>query len=328
MLEYTAYDLFKMLRPTSNSSPTLFPKLKSFTYLLESSGLRVSSEEKVNPWLYFYNEKTERLMLIQPPVYYAGQKDMDTVIEFLIKKEVLPKKCPQVVLCVLGEDDDFPGTNIKYGPRATFWDFSEFALNSDADYEKIWSWNSSTRLEPYSLNVFMRIFRYLEYLCGEYNVFSRSPKTEINRQHYEGFAKVLDKQAKADLKKLESFERPVTLERIQQVVKSDNDLIRILQITQETALKDISEFEYLKRELLRFKEIYTLRTEQGINYLGIFGLFGSFTAQEKLHAVTKFLEDETQPLEEAAEQGELGKLITAYQEAKKQMPVHHYNSFS
>ena len=66
----------------------------------------------------------------------------------------------------------------------------------------------------------------------------------------------------------------------------------------------------IRRELIGFQRIYELRVKHHQKYLGIFGLFGTHTAQEKLNAVTKFLEDPNKPLDKAAQQGELGKLIS------------------
>ena len=53
-----------------------------------------------------------------------------------------------------------------------------------------------------------------------------------------------------------------------------------------------------------------------MNYLGRLGLFGAYSAQEKYNSVEKFLNNETLPLDPAAKQGELGKLIKSYQDAQ------------
>ncbi len=70
----------------------------------------------------------------------------------------------------------------------------------------------------------------------------------------------------------------------------------------------------LKTELMSFKQIYAERVTSGKKYLGMFGIFGNFTAQQKLDAVTKFLANKKEPLDAAAREGKLGKLIQKYQE--------------
>lgn len=97
--------------------------------------------------------------------------------------------------------------------------------------------------------------------------------------------------------------------------------IKMVQLSQQALIPDDTNLSYrarlLKQELICFREIYVERIRLKQHYLGKYGLFGAFTAQQKFNAVDQFLKDEHLPLDSAAQQGELGKLIKAYQNELK-----------
>lgn len=252
--------------------------------------------ERYTQGFYSYNEKTDTLILLYPD-RLGKERYTHGLIEVVEQKirEKTGKPCEHVIKFVIDQQQEYDYLTWKFHVY-------EELRGHESHYSQSFELSNYNSLN--SINCLVTLVRYLQYFCGDYSAIT-------SQQEYQ-------EQVSTALAMSCNLSK-ITINRIQCLNPEPDTLFEILK-QQSPDTSQNFEAQCLKREILCFRAIYAARVAMKQDFLGIgrSRLFGAFSAQEKINAIDKFLNDEQQPLDKAGEQGQLGKLIEAYQKASLQ----------
>lgn len=311
--------LFKYFKPVAEL-------LAQGTYL-EKPAINYSVNKHLNGAYYFYNEKYDRLLIIYPPTTTPGVSrrsflDRATSYSELIIlhrwyeaiRKCLNKPCIKIVELEFRDTvlDENQIDKVDNPDNPWMSEIIEQSTDENAKpetreenenpffYLEKRNWYSRKYLHM-DVSGLVYLVRKLQYLCDQRDIS--------------------DKVKGSDLFSSMTVNSRIISTRMN-LLKSEKAVNEILDNTENERFEaENPQINFtassLRRDLVIFKKIYAERIKLGQRYLGKLGFFGSYTAQEKYDALDKFLKNELAPLDPAAKQGELGKLIKTYQEAIK-----------